>query len=299
MTRDMVGETSHPEVAIERYEYIYPDLPLLASVLSLPEIVIKRYENKYLIPESLCDEIRRNISFFCVPDPQSVDGKGFYQIHSLYFDTPTLSFFRDNKNRVPVRIKPRVRYFGDKPVDFVWLEVKRRVKNIVWKKRQRISLELWPDILTLSTPPKDPIEYVDNEPSIEHSLDSFLDVINAYGAIPIAHVRYLREAYVSEIDNYVRITFDRRLCGCLAHSRTDLSIDEHELLWTDDPATCDFSNSPVILEIKCEVIFPRWVADLIQKFHLVRQGFSKYCNTIEIAHAELFGNHDVRVSRFR
>jgi len=255
-------------------------------------IVIRRYENKYLIPADICDEIRDYLSFFCVPDPNAVSGDGFYYVHSLYFDTPKLKFFWDNKNRLSTRLKPRVRYFGLKPTDFVVLEVKRRFKNVVWKKREIIAPELWPDVLS-SRPSDGYTRNLNHDSFTERYLESFLNVVNTYGAIPVVHVRYLREAYVSEIDEYVRITFDRQLSGCLAHGNTDLTADDDDFVWVDDPATSNFFESPVIMEIKCEPSFPRWVVDLIQRFRLYRQGFSKYCNALEKARAELLGDSGI------
>lgn len=270
---------------------------------SFDKSVIKRYENKYLIHESLCEKIRKHISFFCVPDPKAADTNGFYYVHSLYFDTPSLTFYWDNKLKATARLKPRVRYFGLKPKDYAWLEVKRRVKNVVWKKREKIPIELWPSILhSPSNNNNHELEdYLNggNGSSIERSLDSFVNVVNAYGAIPAVHVRYLREAYMSEIDNYIRITFDRRLSGCLAHGKTDLHVDDNEFIWIDDPVTSQFSESPVIMEIKCEMSFPQWVTDLIQRFQLIKQGFSKYCNTLEKARAEFCGEKELRVPRNR
>lgn len=263
--------------------------------------VIKRYENKYLITEELCEKIRQHISFFCVPDPKVADTKGFYYVHSLYFDTPNLTFYWDNKLKADARIKPRVRYFGLKPKGYVWLEVKRRVKNVVWKKRERIPVGLWPSILTSSSKNYELIDYSSNDSSlpVERSLDSFVNVVNAYGAIPVVHVRYLREAHISEIDNYVRITFDRRLAGCLAHGKMDLEVDDKEFVWFDDPVTSQFPESPVIMEIKCETSFPKWIVELIQRFQLIKQGFSKYCNALGKAYAELCGKKELFVPRDR
>ncbi len=272
-------------------------MPMFYEDMLSSGTVIRRYENKYLIPESLCDEIRDYISFFCIPDPNAESGNGSYYVHSLYFDTPELGFFWDNRNRLLVRTKPRVRYFGLKPADFVVLEVKRRVKNIVLKKREVIPVDSWPGVLD-SYRPDNRMRNMGDGPFAERYVESFLEVVNAYGAVPVVHVRYLREAYVSEIDDYVRITFDRQLSGCLAHGSYDLVVNDDDFVWVDDPATSNFFESPVIMEIKCEPIFPRWIVDLVQKFRLYKQGFSKYCNTLEKAHAEFFGNGASPFPRF-
>ncbi|MDP8254834.1 MAG: polyphosphate polymerase domain-containing protein [Candidatus Alcyoniella australis] len=257
---------------------------------------IKRYENKFLIPESLSAEIRDYIRFFSHPDPLSEDGLGNYTVHSLYLDTPDLAFYMANHLKVNSRLKPRVRFFGNQPNGTLFLEVKRRQGQIVWKTRERISTAIWPKILL------SPEDVDDNsqspESNIEDAFASFTNVTQSFQAIPMAHVRYRREAYVSDIDNYVRITFDRRLSGALARGSANLNIDEHDMFHFDDAHTSKFFESPVVLEIKCESLIPQWVVDLVQRFRLTKRGFSKYYNTMRMGMFEHGGAHEVRAARF-
>jgi len=256
--------------------------------------IIRRYENKYIIDRSLCERIEDYISFFCVPDRYADKKTGEYTIHSLYFDTPNLSFFEANMIKAPVRIKARARYFGGKPADYLWLEIKRKIKNVIVKERHRIDVAKWPEILNMVSPDSNATN-VKGLIRNERSLDSFLNIVDSFGAVPAAHVRYIRKAYVSQIDRYVRITFDRRLSGCLAYGNYDLNVSSDDLISIDDPGTCDFNNSAVVLEIKCEVVYPRWIEVLVQKFRLFQQGFSKYCHTIEHAFSDLRGERDILI----
>jgi len=256
----------------------------------------KRYENKYLVPESLSGALRDFVSFFCIPDPKAKSGAGIYTVNSLYFDTPDLRFFSDNRNRVNERIKPRVRFFGERPEGFVWLELKRRVKSTVWKTREQVPVDQWPEVLN-PVPPSERKDRLPVELRIEHSVQNFLNVIDTFGALPVVHVRYDREAYVTETDPLVRITFDRRLSGCMAHGSTDLTPNPDDYYFFDEPAACRFFDSPMIFEIKCEGRFPRWVMELVERFGLIRQGFSKYCTTLDKGMSEFRMPESNRVPR--
>lgn len=256
-------------------------LKKLAAHFLLPydQREVHRYELKFLISEATYSEIYSYISCLCEPDNtgENVDGK--YTVHSLYFDTPDFQFYADTQIRVPTRIKPRARYFGGAPKDVVWLELKKRNRDMVWKKRIRATLEYWPEVLYRSFPPPSERRIVELS-NIQSYEDSFLNAINSFRAVPSAHVRYEREAYMSQVDTYARITFDRKLRGCLANGDTNLFVEERDLICFDDPATCDHPDSPVILEIKAEALIPKWIIHMIQDFGLQRRGFSKYCNTI-------------------
>jgi hypothetical protein len=86
---------------------------------------------------------------------------------------------------------------------------------------------------------------------------------------------------VSEIDDYVRITFDRQLSGKLAHGSPNLEMPDSEMESFDAAENCGFAESPVILEVKCQLDVPTWVLGLIKRFHLNKRGFSKYIQTID------------------
>jgi hypothetical protein len=235
---------------------------------------IKRYELKYTITEELASQIREHIKGVCTLDKYVPSGAKGYVVNNLYFDTPDLNFYYDTKFRKLTRYKPRARFYGEKAIDLIWPEIKYRNASVIWKRRYCLPIENWPDLFG-------PKLADERRPLIKNQLDTFDDLIYWYGAQPIVHVRYFREPYVTELEEYGRVTFDRQLCCRPTRGSIDLEYNEHDLLYFDDPVTSKSMDSPVLLEIKVETLVPGWAIELIRKFNLKQRGFSKYCYSID------------------
>ena len=235
---------------------------------------IKRYELKYLISEELAWQIRDYIKNICSLDKHVPPGLNGYVVNNFYFDTPDLKFYYDTKFRKLTRYKPRARFYGDQASDFIWLEIKYRNSSIIWKKRSRIPVDLWPNLFTER-------ESNNYEPVCKNQIDAFNDLVYWYNAQPVLHVRYFREPYVTELDDYGRVTFDRRLCCRSLKGSCDLEYDESDMIYYDDPVTSKNYDSVVLLEIKVETLIPAWAIELIQMFNLTQRSYSKYCYGID------------------
>ena len=89
-------------------------------------------------------------------------------------------------------------------------------------------------------------------------------------------VRYLRRAYEGNMENRVRVTFDRQLAY-------KVSSDSEVLLngrgWQHSPITL---NS-VILEVKFTGRYPAWLGRMAEYFDLRQQSVSKYATSIKKA----------------
>jgi hypothetical protein len=237
--------------------------------------VISRYESKYLITADQALAIRDFIRPVCSPDHHAgPDGR--YTVNNLYFETPDLRFYHDTKFKKFTRFKPRVRFYDDHPKT-LWLELKHKVKNITWKVRRKISTDEWATLFNGVAVNSGKCERISLR-------DSFEDAVIRYNAAPILQVRYVREPFVSEIDEYGRITFDRALSFRPVHGSFDLHPDR-PFQFYDDPITeiHEYDDSPVLLEIKTESFVPIWVQNLIRRFSLGQRGFSKYCYAVDNA----------------
>jgi hypothetical protein len=235
---------------------------------------IKRCELKYTITEGLAVQIREYIKNICTLDKHVQPGESGYIVNNLYFDTPDLKFYYDTKFRKLTRYKPRARFYGAQATDVIWPEIKYRNASVIWKRRYCIPIEHWQD---LHIPE---IKY-QRQPLIKNQLDTFDDIIFWHGAQPVLHVRYFREPYETELEEYGRITFDRQLCCRPTNGSIELAYNEQDLLYYDDPVNSRDDDSPVILEIKVETLIPIWAIELIRKFNLKQRGFSKYCYGID------------------
>ena len=236
------------------------------------ETQIERYEMKYRIPPRLVGPIRDRIRRYCVPD-RAGDG-GRYLISSLYVDSPRRRLYRDTMDRVPKRFKLRIRRYVGSPA---FVEIKRRIKNIVQKSRAPVAADLWPAVF------HDPRRLHEAQLSEKHqsTLVEFTNKCLALGAEPSALVRYEREAWFSTTDDYARVTFDHRL---MTARPMDWSVPVDEPIgWQpiDLPARFGLPESGVVLELKATMEVPYWMTDLVGDFGLRRVGFSKYGSAVD------------------
>jgi hypothetical protein len=238
--------------------------------------VVSRYEAKYVIPEVLAEAVRDYIRGLCSPDSH-VGPDGRYLVNNIYFDTLDLRFYYDTRFKQYVRFKPRIRFYGPDPNDVLWLEIKHKVRNVTWKVRRKADSVILPHLFDGMMPPP-------GERAMVSLSDSFEDIVSRFGARPVLQVQYIREPYVSDLDEYGRITFDRCL-NCRPLVGPDSLLSGEPFLPFDDPVSTGYggSESPVVLEIKTEVQVPQWILALVRTFGLRRRGFSKYCTALERA----------------
>ncbi|MBT6145004.1 MAG: polyphosphate polymerase domain-containing protein [Gemmatimonadetes bacterium] len=229
---------------------------------------------KYTVSESQAVAIRDYIQPIFTLDRHAAAEQGGYVVNNVYLDTPGLRFYYDTKFRRETRLKPRVRYYGQEPEDFVILEVKHRHNTISWKRRQQISTHEWPGVLDVSRSERETPRFI-------RMPETFEEVNHLYCTAPVVHVRYFREPYVSDIDAYGRITFDRSLRYRLALGSSAIGGGDEDMTYYGDQAEPYGEDSPVVLEIKTEAFVPLWATDLIRRFGLVQRGYSKYCYVID------------------
>lgn len=242
----------------------------------------ERHEAKYPIPEAHAQALSRALPTWC--DPDRTGGGIGYVIISLYLDSPEYALYHATRDRAPRRFKLRVRRYAE---DKVFLEIKRRIKDRVAKRRAALPARVWPHIM------HDPriIDTVELKPKAREVVERFISLTLMLNAQPAALVRYTREAWSSRIDDYARVTFDRRILGRAPEGWSVPLDDLH--WWPVDPAgRFELMGSGVVLELKSLPAVPHWMLGLADRFGLRRTGFSKYGSVIEnLAH------RDVRPSR--
>lgn len=233
--------------------------------------VLERYELKYTIPCHLVDEISHFVSAYCYLDKYSEKSHDqFYKINSLYFDTPEYLFLRQRKHGVPRRFNMRIRSYGDNPQLPYFLEVKQKRGEIVKKLRAKVYET---DLFGLLHGPI-PDEFLSGDKEAS-SRAVFLRLLHEYNAHPQVLVQYRRKAYISEYEDYARVTFDKELRYMKQNDYSPIPIEEKM-------AACDVetrfdSGCQLILELKCYTSYvPLWMIDCIRKFQLKRRGFSKF-----------------------
>lgn len=245
--------------------------------------VLERYEMKYTIPFDLIGPISDFVSIYCSLDKYSaLSANKFYQVNSLYLDSPSFLFLKNRLAGVKNRFNMRIRSYGEKPQGPYFLEIKHKTVGIIKKYRSSVPALNW-------DPTVNPVEYLphtsDNEKELRN-LRYFQYLMQAYNAEPKVLTQYLRKAYFSECEDYARVTFDIEL-KYMPETSFNVTPDINRM------RSCDFAtnydpDTSVILELKCYTSHvPLWMIDLIRVFELHRRSFSKYVTGIR----EVFGLH--------
>jgi hypothetical protein len=240
---------------------------------------IERREYKYLVDEPTAAAIREAARPFCAMDSYAESELGGrYTIDSLYFDTPDLRFFNANQLELMDRIKLRIRTY---PTTFeapVFLEVKRRCNDVIQKTRAAVPCPHWQELLRDPAAKRLDLLRGYNRAAAER----FLALLYRHGANPVMLIRYEREAWVSQIDDYARVTFDRRI---RSQAQTGLSLEPDPKAWRALDSATESIDSMTIVELKFTTSVPRWMVAFVQSLNLFRRSFSKYGTSILTWHS--------------
>lgn len=237
-----------------------------------PLPVLERYELKFTIPPPLVEEISAFVRPYCFLDRFSQASEdGFYQVNSLYFDSPDFLFLRRRLSRVENRFNMRVRSYGPRPVLPYFLEVKQKRGDVIRKYRARVREA---DLEGVLDPAREDRDYL-VDPREAGAADLFRRLAHTYNAVPVVMTGYRRKAFISACDDYARVTFDAGLRYMAQGGYRPLDVEGARA--PSDPETLFDEGTSVILELKCYAKYvPLWMVDLIRRFELRRRGFSKY-----------------------
>ncbi len=238
--------------------------------------VLERYESKFVIPESMIGPISDFASVYCSLDEYSAGtGDSFYRVNNLYFDTPNYLFLMRRIDGSVNRFNMRIRTYSDSSVQPCFFEIKQKNVNIVKKFRACVYDENWHRVFEIPG-------YLCNKGQNNKGASNkylFLRMAYSYNAMPRVLTQYMRKAYVSDIDDYARITFDVGLRYQATEGYT-LIPDENRMVPLDNETLFD-PGCNVVLELKCyTTVVPLWMIDLIRYFELRRRSFSKYVTGI-------------------
>lgn len=238
---------------------------------------LERYEAKYVLHPSLVPEIREFLRPFCKPDPNAGGDPPEYVITTLQLDSATLALHLAKERESSNRFKLRCRTYGLDGKAPVFLEIKRKIKGVIVKSRVMIPREHWGPALFGHSPPEIPFRSRHDRANF----GEFRRLMQILDARPVMNIRYHRESYLGAIDDYARVTFDRRMCYCPARG---WDVPPMGVRWRgmDSATVFNRSYSPVILELKTYRNAPTWMSDLTERFGLERSGFCKYSTAMRV-----------------
>lgn len=238
--------------------------------------VFNRNELKYIVKSNVQKDLVAALKPYMCMD-EFGDEEGFYSISNIYYDTHDYYFYQQNINRDVFRQKLRLRAYGKASLeDTVFLEIKKKYKGVVYKRRTLMKLKDAYRFLEPSVKLEDLKNFDNSNPQILREI-YFLKTF--YKLEPKMVLSYDRQAFQGINDPEVRVTFDRSL-----RSRNyDLRI-EHGSYGANF-----VDNGMMLMEVKVGASVPLWLVRILNEFSCRRQRFSKYSACVE---AEIFNRQN-------
>lgn len=217
------------------------------------QAVFKRYEKKYLLNPLQYERLRTQLTGHMIPDAY-----GESTICNLYLDTEDHRIIRNSLEKPLYKEKLRLRSYGiPNPTDTVFLELKKKYKGVVYKRRIPMTLD-------------SANAYLDHGTVPVGSSQIFAELnwtIGRYPHLfPAMYISYDRIALYEKDDPDLRITFDRNL----------LCREEDVVL--EDGAWGEPLLQPgeVLMEIKIPGAMPLWLSHLLDNLKIFPISYSKY-----------------------
>jgi hypothetical protein len=239
-----------------------------------------RYELKYIVEEERAVAVADFVSSYLRPSEHNGSGpiRG-HPVISLYMDTPDFFFFRQAYNGHKNRMKLRIRFYDDEWKRPAFLEVKRRVAEVICKDRAMITREGVRQILTNGWPNNpyfvDATHLVHGKRRLDVS-DDFWGFANAVRARGSIFVSYYREIFEATDDDELRVTMDRCIRGSRYDGSGELRVPKKGWRPFLPPYMAPAPWDGVVLELKFDNQAPRWMFDLVKIFNLRQIPVCKY-----------------------
>lgn len=214
--------------------------------------IFKRVEIKYLLNEEdynkIMDKLKNNII---------KDKFYFSSICNIYFDTNNYDLIINSIEKAPYKEKIRLRSYGIPNLDdTVFLEIKKKHKGIVNKRRVTLKL-------------KDIYDYLNNHniPKCNKQIMNEIDYcFKFYDLKPKLFLAYDRYAYTGIDDKNFRLTFDFNIRS----RQEDLNLEN------GDAGNLLFKDNCCIMEAKALGGLPNWFIEILSSLKIYPTSFSKY-----------------------
>ncbi len=219
--------------------------------------VFQRVEKKYRMTLDLRDRFLAEIGDYLEPDEY-----GKSTVCSLYLDTPDRRLIRESIDakgfeKPAYKEKLRMRSYGTPNDDTkVFLEIKKKYKGVVYKRRVRVPL--WKAKIYLNGGEK---------PTESQIMEEIDWARHYYGDVgPAMLIACEREAYTVRDNPQLRLTFD-----------TGIRYREFDLdLALGHEGTKLLPDDIVLMEVKTGGAMPLWLAHALDKYQIYPTSFSKY-----------------------
>ncbi len=233
----------------------------------------QRFEYKYHVDEGQADGIRDFLRHYMTLDEYGATRPDHsYPVHTLYLDSPDLQLYQATINGDRNRFKLRIRYYENGDDSAVYAEIKRRYNAVITKSRAAITRESARHMARGQLP--GPAELVKPEADSMRALEEFNRLTSLLNAGPVAHIAYLREAWIGEdAHTRTRVTLDRQV----------MSEPHHDMYFSFEMKNPKVVfGDTVVLELKFTNRFPHWFKELVQAYELKHQSAAKYVDGVAL-----------------
>ncbi|MDO4869169.1 MAG: polyphosphate polymerase domain-containing protein [Bacillota bacterium] len=219
-----------------------------------------RHETKYIVTaeqKALIEEILKT--------RMQQDRHGRSTIQSLYYDTPDFRLIRRSIEHPLYKEKIRIRSYGPAGSgDKVFLELKKKYRKVVYKRRMTLTAEQAAAFMAGSLVAAPEISSTYCERQIAREIAYARDYYKTLQ--PAMLISYEREAWQGCEDPGLRVTFDSNI------------------LWRDFDLTLASGGygQPImnhcahVMEIKTSSGIPLWLTEILDQERIYKTSFSKY-----------------------
>lgn len=223
--------------------------------------VFNRYEKKYIVDADKMTVLQERLKEHMLPDKHNKNGE-LYTIHNIYYDTVNDALIRNSLDKPVYKEKLRIRSYETPGLDTsVFVEVKKKYKGIVNKRRTCMSLKEAYDFIENGTLPD--VKKDGTNIQVLKELEYFRRVYRLYPKVCIC---YDRMAFFEKDNGDFRLTFDTNIRA----RRSEIGLEK------GDYGECIFPKDKWLMEVKILDSAPMWFTKLMAELEIYPASFSKY-----------------------
>lgn len=229
----------------------------------------QRFEFKYILSWQEYREIRAHLKRYVVLDGFARQARrNFYEVISLYYDSPKFYFYNEKNDGIKNRKKIRLRTYcvDGKMTDHIFFEIKRKSDAVISKDRFLVPSGAYGDFVGKG-------EISGDANFLDHNARRIMEEYEYERSLrslrPSLLVSYSREPYLGRFNKNFRVTFDYNIKGKASRDLLDITNCREVLV------------DNVVMEVKFNGKLPYYIREIIERYDLQRTSYSKYCRTAE------------------
>lgn len=224
----------------------------------------KRIETKYIIDKAILPQLEEELKAHLKADEFAES-----TITNVYFDNKDFDMIRDSIAKKNSREKVRMRLYDAKPnaKSEAFLEVKKKEDGVGFKYRLTTNPISAERFVTKGIADQALVDGLDHSIVDDKVNAELTQLRKRYGSIkPMMYIYYDRKSYKGIADKKVRVTIDQNL----------LYRDENVSATAGKYGQDLLDPTKAIMEIKVPGEQPDWLANILAKYNIIQQSFSKY-----------------------